>query len=170
MFKKTKQKSPSSLQLYIRTKKPNALLVISILWCLTFSYSLVCISAQMREPGYSSPTVTLQSALRTRLWKPYRKVPSKGKKKHHLAKIMPFGRFTLLWMKTTSTCCHLQLWLGQQTRRAFPKAKVGITCSRESNRKPKCRQSWKERSICSAQSWAFQEHGNPQSWSKNDLL
>lgn len=125
MFKKkTKEKSPSSLQLYTRTKKPNGLLVTSILCRLTFSYSLACISAQIREPAYSSPTVTLQPALGTRLWKPYRKVPTTEKKKHHSAKIMPFGHFPLpldenhIHLLSTTAL----LW---STDKSIPKSKSG---------------------------------------------
>lgn len=138
----------------------------SILWCLTISHSLVCIFAQMSEPGHSSSTDSLQPALRRRLWEPYRNYQLKGK--HHSAKIMTFSHFPLPLDEN-----HIQL-LSTTTlpwstdKKSIPKRKKRALSSRESQRKPKRRQWWKEGNICSA--WASQKHGDTQSWSKKDLL
>lgn len=140
----------------------------SFLWCLTFSHSLECIFAQMSKPGYSSSTVSLQPALRMILWEPYRKLSTKEKEKHYSAKIMTFSHFPLPLDENHIHLLSTTALRWSTDKKRIPKRKVGTIHSRESHRKPKRRQCWKEGNICSA--WASEKHGDTQSRSKKDLL
>lgn len=122
----------------LEQKKSNSLLVTSILWCLTLSHSLVHISAQVSKSGCSSSTVSLQPALRMRLWESYRKLSTKAKEKPHSAKIMTFRHLSLPLEENYIHLLSTTALPWSTDKKSIPKRKVGAVSSRESHRKPKC--------------------------------
>lgn len=104
----------------------------------------------MSKPGYSSSTISLQPALRMILWEPYRKLSTKEKEKHYSAKIMTFSHFPLPLDENHIHLLSTTALRWSTDKKRIPKRKVGTIHSRESHRKPKWRQCWKEGNICSA--------------------
>lgn len=90
------------------------------------------------QPGCSSSTVSLQPALRTRLWDSYRKLSTKEEEKPHSAKIMTFSHLSLPLEENYIHLLSTTALPWSTDEKSIPKRKVGAMSSRESHRKPKC--------------------------------